>query len=84
MAALGFWGWCRLVLTVLPELIDLVKRAAVFVDGQLDLIATRAAMKKLSSGLDKSKETGGDTSDVEGIFNPRNTAPAPDGSKLRN
>lgn len=70
MATLGFWGWVVLILRLLPDLISLVKRSIVWVDGKVDVASTRAKLAALAAATDKAQQTG-DTSDVEAIFNPR-------------
>lgn len=70
MPVLGFWGWCKLILTLLPTIVKLVKRFIVFKDGVVDYAATKDAIGKYLKAVDKAIATG-DTSDVEAIFNPR-------------
>jgi hypothetical protein len=69
-AELTFWGVVKLVFTLLPDIISFIKKAVVFVNGQVDLAATKAKAATMLSAIGKAMETG-DTSDVEAIFNPR-------------
>lgn len=64
---MGFWALVKLVLTLLPDLISLIKAAGVFVGGQLDEAATKKRMSEYVAASKKAMETG-DTSGVEDLF----------------
>lgn len=70
MEPLSFWAVVKLLLSLLPELISIVKSVIVWVNGRIDLAETKKKMQAMSAAISKAQETG-DTSDVEAIFNPK-------------
>jgi hypothetical protein len=71
MATLGFWGVLKLVFTLMPEIISIVKTLIVWGESGVDWIATKDRARKWSAAAKKARETG-DTSGLEQMFNPSN------------
>ncbi len=67
MPAIGFWQVVKILFVCLPDIISLIKRSIVWVDGVIDYAKTKQAMKTMVEGINHAIETG-DTSLVEDIF----------------
>lgn len=75
-AAMGTWAVIKLIIALLPEIIEFVKRSAVLVNGAVDTVQTRAKAKEMLERRTLAEETG-DTSAVEAIFRNGGLTPPP-------